>query len=119
MSVEDNKYTLYFSEDGKLIKGYTPNRVRSEQTSTRTRAWLLDKTFFASVDEDLPAGMWKLRRLENRGIEFVCTRMMTGPGKNIENFDVGYVMRAVTETMEKNREIVTHRNVTEGNRHRR
>ena len=118
VSIEDNKYTLYFPEDGKLIDGYTPNRVRSEQTPTRTRAWFLNKTFFASADEDLPAGMWKVRRLENRGIEFVCTRL-TGPGKNIENFDVGYVMRAVTETMEKNREIVTQQNVTEGNRHRR
>ena len=45
--------------------------------------------------EDLPAGRWKIRKLEKN--EYVCTRLTGGTpsSTNVERFDIGYVMEQV------------------------
>jgi len=122
VEVVDNKYTLYFPETSKTRKGYTPNRVRPEQSPSRTRSYFLDKTFFDAADEDMPEGTWKVRRLAANGTEYTCVRLTgdSGPNNaNIVNFDVGYVMRQVTEMMQKRREDVTCDNVVHSRLRRR
>ena len=66
------------------------------------RSEMIGKTFFCE-DEDLPAGRWKVRAIVRKN-EFRCVRL-TGQGlKNVENFDIGWVINEYISEQSVNRE---------------
>ena len=106
--INAGSYTVYFVEDAKVKKGLRLTQLRPVQENlqsviprcqpVRTNAeWYFDGA------DDLEKGRWKVRALGPQNT-YVCVRI-TGGGKNIEKFDIGYVMsqiRATTETAREN-----------------
>ena len=66
---------------------------------------MLNRTFYCDGDDDLAPGTWKVRRMVAN--QYVCTRLTGGSGpmvKNMEHFDVGYVIREVVISEQRSRE---------------
>ena len=84
---------MYYPGDGKT-KNVGHNQVRVEQgVRSPKRGDMLNKQFFCDGDGiDFPPGRWLVRRIQ--GNTYVCSRL-TGTGKNLEEFDIGYVMSQV------------------------
>ena len=102
----DGKYTVYFL-DGQTKAGLAEADVRELESPNPPprRSEMLNKTFYDSGDVDLAAGQWRVRRLVDN--EYVCTRL-TGGGrnaKNLENFDIGHVIRCFEQGAQSLREL--------------
>ena len=97
---------MYFPSDG-AVKVLPVGHVRAPDSVGQLyrRADMLDKTFYCDGCEDLAPGQWKVRRMV--GNEYVCSRLTGGSGpmvKNMENFDIGYVMSEVVNAEQRVRE---------------
>ena len=79
--------------------------LRPEPSPTAARHEFLKRTFYFDGADDLEEGLWKVRRIAESGVEFVCTRLTGGTSRsqNIENFDIDYVMKEVRVYEEKQR----------------
>ena len=100
------RYDVYFL-DGQTKTGLHPTEVREFKSANPPpkRRDMLGQTFYDSGDHDLAAGEWRVRRLVRN--EYVCTRL-TGGGpnaKNMENFDIGHVLRCVQSRVQTKREL--------------
>ena len=87
------EYSVYFVECGNTKVNLSAADLRETDSRYPTRGEMLDRDFFFDGAEDLPEGMWRVRRLLAVENMFECTRL-TGTGlQNIEKFDIGYVIK--------------------------
>ena len=105
--INDGSYTVYFVEDSKVKKGLRLTQLRPLQenlTSVIPRCQPVRENteWYFHGAKDLEKGRWKVRSLGPKNT-YVCVRI-TGDGKNIENFDIGYVMSEIREQTETARE---------------
>ena len=84
-------YTVYYPGDSK-VQTLGRNNIREDTTGAARRGDMIGRDFYFDGAPDLPCGYWRVRRMILN--EYVCVRM-TGEGKNMENFDIGYVMERV------------------------
>ena len=89
---DEGKYTVYFLHDGKE-KRLDPSEVRVSKSSYPLRTSMLGKDFFFGGAPDLPEGLWRVRQILHDSNMYKCTRL-TGAGlQNVEEFDIGYVIK--------------------------
>ena len=97
----DGRYCVYFM-DGKT-KTVSPDCVRPADDDAVSRDYYLNKEFFQDGMADLLPGTWKVRRIFHKKNIFLCVRMSGGEGhsdrvvKNLEAFDIAYVMRCIRD----------------------
>ena len=100
------RYSVYFMDSNTKVN-MSPGSLRPFICANPPprRADMINKVFFDEGDEDFPAGRWKVRRIE--GNEYICTRLTGGDGmtKNIENFDIGHVIRCYQGSRQTAREL--------------
>ena len=92
--IDGTKSHCYLVDSGD-VKIVDTAVLRPQRFPTPKRHEFLNMEFFFDGAPDLASGRWKVRRIVDN--EFVCTRL-TGGGvnpKNLENFDIGYVMSEV------------------------
>jgi hypothetical protein len=105
---------LYFPDDGKVKLGLHPRKIKSCPLSkdgipVHKRGDLIKKVFYDDGECDngvrIPDGMWLVRRID--GNEYVCVRSPDCRNKNANpnmlNFDIGHVIRQVTDSEQRNR----------------
>lgn len=100
-------YDVYFPGDGATKKDLRLNQVRRWQdyvavTPVR-RDSLIGVRWWFEGDEDVQAGTWTARRV--KGNAYVCTRLSGDGPVNMDEFDIGYVIRQVRKHAEKVREM--------------
>ena len=78
-----------------------PTSLCESDSRYPTRAEMIGKEFFFDDASDLPEGRWKVRQLRDN--QFRCTRL-TGTGANVENFDIGYVIKQYMQESDTRRE---------------
>ena len=88
-------YTVYYPGDSST-QTVNAARVRAPTNNfAPRRGQMINRVFFWEGADDLPSGHWRVRRLGPASKnEFVCVRL-SGEGKNMENFDIGYVIGQV------------------------
>ena len=97
-------YSVYFPSDGMTKTRVRPQALRAPSTTSASRREFQDKEFYFDGDTDLPPGRWKVRRIIHKKNTFMCGRL-TGEGNvNMDEFDIGYVMRQVKKEQEGFRE---------------
>ena len=99
---DNDAYDVYFLF-GKEKKGVPQKAIRESDSRYPTRADMLGKEFFFDGAEDLPEGRWVVRRLISEKNQYRCTRL-TGTGVNVENFDIGYVIKQHMKESDSRRE---------------
>ena len=101
------KHDVYFVDDAIVKKGLSPEQLRPCPPSYAApkRRDMLGKVFEYEGDEDIPAGTkWKVRQVVG-GTMYRCVKV-TGDGElNVDNFDIGFVMRALRKEYENRREL--------------
>ena len=77
--------------------------MRASDSRYPTRDELLKEgaTFYFDGAPDLDAGMWKVRQIVGDD-KYRCVRL-TGSGQNVENFDIGYVIKQYMEAADNRR----------------
>ena len=104
-SFKDGKYDVYFPGDSETKKGVSPSHVRPfKEKHVYKRGDVLDRDFYFEGDTDLPGGMWRIRRLDNSKNVYVCSSLSSCTSKNLEDFDIGYVLRQIVSQEQKVRE---------------
>ena len=85
---------IYFVDNGDVSHTHVKD-MRPERFPSPTRREFLNLEFYFDGADDLPAGRWKIHKMEKN--EHVCTRLTGGTPSsiNIERFDIGYVMKQV------------------------
>ena len=105
-------YDLYFPDDGKIKERVPLERVKPIPVTTNgipvhTRGEMINKVFYDDGDDgtSMSPGMWLVRCI--KGNEYVCVRSPDCRNKNdtpnCVNFDIGHVIRVVTESEQQNR----------------
>ncbi len=110
-SVTPTGYGVYCPVTG-ATKNVGLDKVRELSASAKiqnpTRADLVTKNaeFLFDGDRDIPPGRWKVRRVLHKKNQFVCVRLSEAPvgTPNVDNFMIHYVMKAVRELEENERE---------------
>ena len=100
-------HDVYFVDDGIVKRNLTPDHLRPCPPSYAAplRREMIGKTFVYEGDRDIPSGtIWKVRQVV-KGTMFRCVKLQGEGELNIDNFDIGFVMRAVRAQYEKEREI--------------
>ena len=97
---KNGKYDVYFL-CGTEKNNMPPTSLRESDSRYPTRAEMIGKEFFFDGASDLPEGRWKVRQLRDN--QFRCTRL-TGTGANVENFDIGYVIKQYMQESDTRRE---------------
>ena len=94
VGVNGDKYRVYFVDNGE-VEVIDIADLRPERFPTPKRREFLNLEFYVEGEQDLPAGRWKVRRIVDNA--YVCTRLTggTASSKNVEEFDIGYVMREI------------------------
>ena len=99
-------YTVYFPGDGKVKKFLPPHHVRPVDIKVcgplLRRSEMIGREFEDDGDEDLPAGRWLVRAMKAN--VYTCCRLTGGGLVNLEDFDIGYVMRRIKKSIEESRE---------------
>ena len=99
-------YTVYFPGDGKVKKFLPPHHVRPVDIKVcgplLRRSEMIGREFEDDGDEDLPAGRWLVRAM--RANVYTCCRLTGGGLVNLEDFNIGYVMRRIKKSIEESRE---------------
>ena len=91
--------------DGNVKKNLTDADIRPYDGPCMQRGDMIDKNFHFDGEEDCPAGLFKARRLV--GNAYQCIRLSGGGVKEkgqLEEFDVGYVLRVYQAETERMRE---------------
>ena len=65
---------------------------------------MLNKDFFFDGAKDLAEGMWRVRQVLDDKNLYRCTRLTGGGPQNVENFDIGYVIKEYMKRVDKRRE---------------
>ena len=92
----EDMYDVYFADNGEVTRTHMKD-MRPERFPTPKRTEFLNLEFYFDGAEDLPAGQWKIRRMDSDENVYVCTRLTGGTpcSTNVERFDIGYVMEQV------------------------
>ena len=101
------KHDVYFVDDAIVKKGLSPEQLRPCPPSYAApkRRDMLGKVFEYEGDEDIPAGTkWKVRQVVG-GTMYRCVKVTGGGELNVDNFDIGFVMRALRKEYENRREL--------------
>jgi len=88
-------YSVYFPGDSKTKTRVRPQSLRDPPATSPSRHEFQNKEFYFDGDDDLPSGRWKVRRIIHNKNTFSCVRLTGGGHVNIDEFDIGYVMRQV------------------------
>ena len=99
----DNHHVYYVDNgDNEVVKR---SDLRTEPSPTPNRRDFLARTFHFDGADDLEEGLWKVRRIAESGVEFVCTRLTGGSSRSqsVEKFDIAYVMTEVRKHEEHER----------------
>ena len=102
---DDGNYTVYFL-CGKTKK-LDASRIRSSDTTYPRRSEMIGKDFFFEGADDLGKGMWRVRQTLHDHNQYKCVRVTgdtDGCQRNVENFDVGYVIKQYMDTVQQHRE---------------
>ena len=100
-------YTVYFVEDGQVKANLRERDLRPYNGPCLLRGEMVDKCFFFPGEDDCPSGIFKIRRLLTFTNTYTCIRMTGGGSKcegQLEDFDVGYVIRMYGERQQRSRE---------------
>ena len=104
-------YQVYCPIDNKTKSGLKYNSIRPlvEANKSLTRAQMVKDNvmfYYEGDDKGCPPSTWKVRAVNHKTNEFRCVRIQpeSGPGPNIDNFSVGYVMGEVISQIEHDRE---------------
>ena len=101
-------YTVYFVEDGQVKKNLRDCDLRPYDGPCLRRCEMVNKCFYYFPGEDdCPSGIFKIRQLLTDKNVFRCIRMTGGGSKRegqLEDFDVGYVMRRYEQRQQQSRE---------------
>ena len=102
--IDNGKYTLYFMCGEVRTRPLSQLRPLPPNSTAPRRTELLHKVWWFEGAHDLAAGLWKVRQIQ--GNEYRCTRVSGGTPncQNVENFDIGYVIRCYTRQEEEARE---------------
>ena len=98
----DTQYHCYFL-DGET-KVLPANEVRPLEEPVPTRGSYLGKTFEFEGASDLPGGFWKVRMIRHLDNSYRCCRLTGSGSQNLEDFDVGYVIRTIQSQEQRIRE---------------
>ena len=102
IAYKNHSYDVYFLF-GKVKKGVSPSAIRLSDSRYPTRRDMVGKEFFFEGAKDLAEGRWKVRQLVSDKHQYRCTRL-TGTGANVENFDIGYVIKQYMKESDSRRE---------------
>ena len=100
-------YTVYFVEDGQVKENLRDCDLRAYDGPCLQRGEMVNKCFFFPGEDDCPSGRFKIRRLLTDKNVFTCIRMTGGGSKcegQLEDFDVGYVIRRYEQGQQRSRE---------------
>ena len=100
-------YTVYFVEDGQVKGNLRERDLREYNGPCLRRGEMVDKCFYFPGEDDCPSGIFKIRRLLTVANTYTCIRMTGGGSKcegQLEDFDVGYVIRMYEERQQRSRE---------------
>ena len=100
---EEGTYTVYFVECGS-IKKLLSSQLRESDSSYPARGDMKDKEWYFEGDDELAAGMWKVRQLLPDKNAYRCTRL-TGEGTNVDEFDIGHVIKQYVQRRDRDREM--------------
>ena len=64
---------------------------------------MIGKDFFFDGADDLPEGMWRVRQVLGDKNLYRCTRLSGAGNQNVENFDIGYVIKQYMQGLEDRR----------------
>ena len=98
-----DQYTVYFVEDSLVKHNLARCDLREVDTTYPTRREMLGRDFFFDGAEDLPEGMWRVRRLISDHDMYECCRLTGSGNQNVEKFDIGYVMIQYMKGISDNR----------------
>ena len=99
----EDKFTVYFL-DGRTKKDLCLHDLRPVKTRANIprRTDMLGRKWWFDGSPDLAQGHWRVRSIQNN--TYRCSRV-TGDGPtNFENFDIGYVIRTITNSEQRRRE---------------
>ena len=65
---------------------------------------MLGEDFFFDGADDLAPGMWRVRQVINDKNLYKCTRLTGAGPQNVENFDIGYVIKQYMKRVDERRE---------------
>ena len=99
----DGKYSVYFlcSKTKQIVP---PSDIRPSDTRYPRRNALIGKDFWFDGDHDLPEGRWRVRQLRSEVNLYRCTRLTGDGSKNVEDFDIGYVIKQYMKGLDERRE---------------
>ena len=101
---DNGSYTVYFLISGEVKKNVLPKHIRPSDSRYPRRSEMINKDFFFDGADDLAEGMWRVRQVLSDKNLYRCTRL-TGAGQNVENFDIGYVIKQYMKRMDERREL--------------
>ena len=100
---EDGRYTVYFLF-GKAKENMMPSKVRASDSRYPRRGDMLGRDFWFDGAQDLPEGRWRVRQLLNKENMYKCTRLSGAGSQNVEDFDIGYVIKQYMQECDNRRE---------------
>ena len=99
----NGKYTVYFLF-GKIKTNLLPSQLRRSDSRYPRRSAMVGRDFFFDGATDLPEGVWRVRQLLNDKNMYRCTRITGVGAQNVENFDIGYVIKQYMKENDDRRE---------------
>jgi hypothetical protein len=100
---DNGRYTVYFLF-GKVKPNLLPSQVRDSDSRYPRRSEMVRKDFFFDGAPDLPEGTWRVRQVLGKENMYKCTRITGGDPKDIEKFDIGYVIKQYMQEADQLRE---------------
>ena len=101
---DNGLYTVYFLS-GEVKRNVSPNHIRLSDSRYPRRHEMIDKDFFFDGAHDLAEGMWRVRQVLSDKNLYRCTRLTGAGPQNVENFDIGYVIKEYMKRMDERREL--------------
>ena len=102
---DDGKYSIYFLDDGETRDNVPTSDIRSSDSRYPRRADMIGKDFIFAGAPDLAKGKFQVNKILEKSNRYRCTRL-TGDGpKNVDDFDIGWVINEYMDGMDKLREL--------------
>ena len=100
---DNGSYTVYFLS-GEVKKNVLPKHIRPSDSRYPRRSEMINKDFFFDGADDLAEGMWRVRQVLSDKNLYRCTRLTGAGSQNVENFDIGYVIKQYMARVDERRE---------------
>lgn len=106
--LRDGTYKVYYPDDGEVLQHVQPQHIRPPLLPpTMTRDSTVGQIFYDDGNVDgkslFVPGKWRVERVNEKNVaEYVCKRLTGGVEVGeLQEFDVGHVMREVAITAKK------------------